>query len=352
MLTTIVLGGPLGRRFGRVWKLDLSVPSPAEAVRALSAVCDGFRRYLAENSEPGYHVFAGKRDVREGDLGMPTGARVLTVMPALAGAKSGWFQVVAGAVLIAAGAVLTVYGYGAGVPLITAGISLVVGGVSQLLFAPPTATGPDEADANKPSYVFNGPVNTLAQGHPVPICYGEMEVGSCVVSAGIVTEWSDGGFGGSGGSGQTGPGGTPAGGGTCPAPWVPILLADGREVPAGEVQVGMLVRTQDEETLEWGDFPVTAAESAEGVRWLLELEDGRRLEATGNHRVRTEDAWVELRHLAAGARLVGARPGVVRQVTRGERGPVVRLTVAGAHTYVSDGLLSHNVKKADPTVVD
>ncbi|NRD60848.1 hypothetical protein HRD49_03720, partial [Corallococcus exiguus] len=245
-----------------------------------------------------------------------------------------------------------VYGYGAGVPLITAGISLVVGGVSQLLFAPPTATGPDEDDANKPSYVFNGPVNTLAQGHPVPICYGEMEVGSCVVSAGIVTEWSDGGFGGSGGSGQTGPGGTPAGGGTCPAPWVPILLADGREVPAGEVQVGMLVRTQNEETLEWGDFLVTAAEPAEGVRWLLELEDGRRLEATGNHRVRTEEAWVELRHLTAGTRLVGIRPGVVRQVTRGERGPVVRLTVAGAHTYVSDGVLSHNVKKADPTVVD
>ena len=352
MLTTIVLGGPLGKRFGRVWKLDLSVPSPAEAVRALSAVCDGFRRYLVENSEPGYHVFAGKRDVGEGDLGMPTGARVLTLMPALAGAKSGWFQVVAGAVLIAAGAVLTVYGYGAGVPLITAGISLVVGGVSQLLFAPPSATGPDEDDAHKPSYVFNGPVNTLAQGHPVPICYGEMEVGSCVVSAGIITEWSDGGFGGEGGSGQTGPGGTPASGGTCPAPWVPILLADGREVPAGEVQVGMVVRTQDEVTLEWGDFPVTAAERSEGVWWLLELEDGRRLEATGNHRVRTEDAWVELRHLAAGARLVGARPGVVRQVTRGERGPVVRLTVAGAHTYVSNGLLSHNVKKADPTEVD
>ncbi|RYZ39871.1 MAG: hypothetical protein EOO72_08915 [Myxococcaceae bacterium] len=61
---------------------------------------------------------------------------------------------------------------------------------------------------------------------------------------------------------------------------------------------------------------------------------------------------MELRHLAAGARLVGTRPGVVRQVTRGERGPVVRLTVAGAHTYVSDGLLSHNVKKADPTVED
>ncbi|RYZ43315.1 MAG: hypothetical protein EOO72_06910, partial [Myxococcaceae bacterium] len=99
-------------------------------------------------------------------------------------------------------------------------------------------------------------------------------------------------------------------------------------------------------------FPVTAVEVVEGVHWLLDLEDGRRFEGTGNHRVRTEAAWEEVRHLAAGARLLGARPGVVRQVTRGGRGPVVRITVAGAHTYVSSGFLSHNVKKADPTVVD
>lgn len=299
MLTTIVLGGPLGKRFGRVHRLDLTVPSPAEAVRALSAVCDGFRRYLTENSEPGYHVFVGRRDVGADDLAMSTGARVLTLMPALAGAKSGWFQVVAGAVLVVAGAVLTVYGYGAGVPLITAGISMMVGGVSQLLFAPPSATGPNEKDANKPSYAFNGPVNTLAQGHPVPICYGEMEVGSCVVSAGIVTEWAtDGGFGGNGGSGQTGPGGAAPGGGTCPAPWVPILLADGREVPTGEVQVGMVVRTQHEETLEWGDYPVSAVEL--------------RRASTGCWNWRTAGAWRPPATTACGRTRPGWRCGTWR----------------------------------------
>ncbi|HNQ32149.1 MAG TPA: hypothetical protein PKJ93_00055, partial [Methanoculleus sp.] len=30
-----------------------------------------------------------------------------------------------------------------------------------------------------------GPVNTMAQGHPVPVGYGEMIVGSAVISAGI-----------------------------------------------------------------------------------------------------------------------------------------------------------------------
>jgi predicted phage tail protein len=41
---------------------------------------------------------------------------------------------------------------------------------------------------NKPSFLFDGPVNTIAQGHPVPVGYGEMYVGSAVISAGIVTE--------------------------------------------------------------------------------------------------------------------------------------------------------------------
>jgi len=35
------------------------------------------------------------------------------------------------------------------------------------------------------SYVFNGAVNTTAQGHPVPVGYGRMIVGSAVISAGI-----------------------------------------------------------------------------------------------------------------------------------------------------------------------
>lgn len=35
------------------------------------------------------------------------------------------------------------------------------------------------------SYLFDGAVNTVAQGGPVPIIYGRMRVGSVVVSAGI-----------------------------------------------------------------------------------------------------------------------------------------------------------------------
>jgi predicted phage tail protein len=56
-----------------------------------------------------------------------------------------------------------------------------------MLFSAPKPQNIDRP-ANKPSYAFDGAVNTAAQGNPVPICYGRLIVGSQVVSAGLVTE--------------------------------------------------------------------------------------------------------------------------------------------------------------------
>ena len=66
--------------------------------------------------------------------------------------------------------------------------AVALGGISQLLFKPPSPVKPNERPENKPSYIFDGPVNTIAAGHPVPILYGEMYVGSAVISAGIISE--------------------------------------------------------------------------------------------------------------------------------------------------------------------
>ncbi|WP_240600504.1 hypothetical protein [Solilutibacter silvestris] len=62
---------------------------------------------------------------------------------------------------------------------------MIVGGVTQLLSPQPKLKKPSERADNTPSYNFSGPVNTSAQGHPVPLLYGEMIVGSAVASAGI-----------------------------------------------------------------------------------------------------------------------------------------------------------------------
>ncbi|HHH1307693.1 TPA: tail assembly protein, partial [Yersinia enterocolitica] len=37
-------------------------------------------------------------------------------------------------------------------------------------------------------YAFGGPVNTVAQGNPIPIGYGERIIGGAIISAGIYTE--------------------------------------------------------------------------------------------------------------------------------------------------------------------
>lgn len=171
--------------------------------------------------------------------------------------------------------------------------------------------------------------------------------------AGRATTATGGGSGGSGGGG-TGPtvpttgGGTGSGfGGACPAPWVAIALADGSDVMAGDLTVGMLVRTYHEHSIQQGDYAVEAVSREESQRWLLSLEDGRTVEASFDHRVRTEAGWVEMRNLSPGDTIFGSDPGVVESIRETDIGPVMRITVTDAHTYLTAGLLSHNAKASD-----
>ena len=141
----------------------------------------------------------------------------------------------------------------------------------------------------------------------------------------------DGGFGGFGGG--------------CPAPWINILLADGGLVKAGDVKPGMQVYTRHETTNEWGVFPVTAMEMGEDERWEVVLEDGRTFVGTFNHRVHTGNDWTEIRDLKAGDKLVQPEGhGIVKYSKQLDHGPIVKITVADAHTYISEGFLSHNIK--------
>jgi predicted phage tail protein len=68
------------------------------------------------------------------------------------------------------------------------GAALALSGA--MLMLSPQSTGSAAADSvdNQASYAFNGPVNTVAQGNPVPLAYGEVICGSCVISGGIYSE--------------------------------------------------------------------------------------------------------------------------------------------------------------------
>ncbi len=100
----------------------------------------------------------------------------------------------AGVVLIAAGAFISGLSFGGAAPLgglmIKVGIAMVIGGAIQMLTpVPKTPTQQDQASTeNKPSYLFNGAFNSTQQGLPVPVVYGQMLVGSSVVSVGSWTE--------------------------------------------------------------------------------------------------------------------------------------------------------------------
>lgn len=189
----IQLLGELGKKFGKNFSMD--VKNPAEAVRALCTNFPAFKQHLLDSEKRGiaYKVLVGKEAQTVEDLHNPSGKQSIKFVPVLIGAGgNGVVPVIIGAVLIAVGVVAGVFFPGNPVSpyLISAGIAMVIGGVVQMLTPMPNLnsdTSNNQPD-NKPSYVFNGGVNTSAQGYPVPVGYGRMIVGSAVISAGIVAE--------------------------------------------------------------------------------------------------------------------------------------------------------------------
>lgn len=191
--TTIRLYGEMGRIFGRVHRFWLDTNTPAEAVRALKANIPKIEAYLmnAKDRGIGFAVFRGKRNLSQEEL-RSHGVDDIRIAPILMGSKSsGIFSIILGAVLIIVGIVLDAFSFGtAGNEFIIAGIGIVAGGIVQMLTPTPKGLNQNQAAANTPNYAFSGPVNTQAQGNPVPALWGELICGSAVVSAGISTSYN------------------------------------------------------------------------------------------------------------------------------------------------------------------
>ncbi|KWD49663.1 phage tail protein [Burkholderia ubonensis] len=186
-LRAVRLYGIAGTRFGRVHRLAVS--STAEAVRALSVLLPGFGKFLLEARDNGltFAVFNGRRNLSKDELDAPVGDDAIRIAPVIIGSKSGGlFQTILGAALMVVGAVASFYGQPWGAQLMGLGASMALGGIVQML-SPQQAGLAGVAD-NGTSYYFNGPVNSAAQGEPVPLVYGEMLVGSKVASSGIYAE--------------------------------------------------------------------------------------------------------------------------------------------------------------------
>lgn len=210
MLREIRVYGRLAKFLGRR-KFMAAVDSAAEAVRFLLANFPQLEKHMADQH---YKVSVGDYDLAQEELHHPAGQQVIKVVPVIGGAGGSTGQIIAGVALIALS-----FGIGAiasaGVALgglagigtigtmgVALGASLALGGVAQLLTPAPSLTpigmsptfsgGTTNSTAGteldpQASYSFSGTQNTSRQGVPIPLVYGEMIVGSIVISAGVDT---------------------------------------------------------------------------------------------------------------------------------------------------------------------
>lgn len=192
-------------KFGSHWETECrTIP---DIFKLIECQTPGFRKYLVEAAESGvgYEIRRGEEFVTEETLLLSLGKEDIIITEVPAGAKSGGAKILA-AIAIAAFIIAVPGGVGlqgfvtkggietglkvalANNPL-TVGAALAVAtnlaitGITQLL-----APGPevDSAETNE-NYLFNGPVNTVSQGIPVPVAYGELVVGGATISVNYST---------------------------------------------------------------------------------------------------------------------------------------------------------------------
>lgn len=191
-MKTIILHGILARKFGKSFKL--AVGSTKEAMRALCVQLIGFEAFMMNAHRQGlrFAVFHDTHNIGERELDMSHSAQIIRVVPIVEGSKkSGLLQTILGAVMVVAGIVVTGMTFGGagavGAGLIGAGIGLMAGGIAQMLM-PKVDTQDQNQDGNRANKGFGGAVTTVAQGNPVPILYGEREIGGFILSASQLPE--------------------------------------------------------------------------------------------------------------------------------------------------------------------
>lgn len=192
MYKTIRFHGMLRDRFGKEWRLEVS--SVKEAMRLLSAQIKGLEHFMLNAHKQGlrFAVFTDKRKtISEKEVDMQTASELIRIVPVVAGAggDGGLLNTILGAVMIVVGVVMLYFpGTQAMAPsVIGAGIGLLVGGIASMLM-PKAQTDEANSDGNKANKGFGGAVTTVGQGNPVPILYGQREIGGFIISAGQYPE--------------------------------------------------------------------------------------------------------------------------------------------------------------------
>ena len=223
----VILDGILGDKFGREWNLD--VASPGEAIIAINSQRKNFKTWLIEADKEGLYfevLFGDNEDEGVEDLielvhPLPEG-KTITFVPIVEGSDNkgrGMIKMAIGIAMIvisqgtATPQAVEVMMPGMAVPgggTVGAGAVLVPGtggawaaggwanvAVGQLgwgltfsgaaMYLTPEIADPEGANEDT-NFLFNGAVNTVKQGVPVPVVYGRMGTGSVTAAASLFTE--------------------------------------------------------------------------------------------------------------------------------------------------------------------
>lgn len=169
-------------------KFNMNVETAAEALNGLYCQIKGLKKQIMDGY---FRVRINGVDMNDGNLQFGLHSRIpqeaiIHIVPRVAGAKSGGiFSFIAGAALVVTGLIAGV-GQWYGLALITGGAGMMVGGVAQMLTKLPKTEKTSDGDTNK-NTSFSSLDNTIAQGAPVPLCYGLIKIGSKVLSQGLST---------------------------------------------------------------------------------------------------------------------------------------------------------------------
>jgi predicted phage tail protein len=192
----------LGEDLGESWDLDVS--SVAEALRAIDANTRRLRQWLINYKDQyeyeilvdNQELFTEKPEYKnieeiknsEFCLNLKDKIKTIDIVPSIIGSGAVAKIFVGAAVIIGAVAlaVFTPFILPA-IALGFAGLGLIAAGTSELLSKPPPSVPftaqqvnpiDGEGESGGPtSYLFNGPVNTVGEGGPVPVGYGQLIIG-------------------------------------------------------------------------------------------------------------------------------------------------------------------------------
>ena len=132
-------------------------------------------------------------------------------------------------------------------------------------------------------------------------------------------------------------------GGGCPDPNMFILMANGSQKRAGDLMVGDLIKTNHEKDLKLGEYKVEYVNVLNNRQKAKFTFDESVIVCSLTHKFYVDNDWKEAKDMVIGDEVSGQKLISIESV---EDGDVIHITVEDAHTYICEGLLSHN-KRCD-----